>query len=536
MRAVLAGALFVLAAIPFGVRADDATGASALRDDLRALAQMIRTTHPAPFHAISEAAFDREIAGLDAQIPALSRDRILLEFQRIVASVGDGHTSIRLFALHGGAGESAFASYPVRFYRFSDGWFVRASDDRYASIRGGRIVSVAGLAPDALAERLAPYVSHDNAMTVLDRVPYFMASPNVMRALDLAGADGAVPIVVNAGGKTVSAVLDTSRPAGELRAMRDPAAPVPLWERHPERAFWYDYDPASQLLYVGYNQVTDTPEQTARAFFDEVFAFARSHTVARCVIDLRNNGGGNGFLNKPLILDLVRSPELDRDGVTFAVIGRSTFSAAQMAVSDLEKWTNVTFAGEPGGARPNHYGDARTARLPNTGVLVSVSTVYWQTSTAFDHRDGVKPTIDAELSSADERNGVDPVLRAILQYVSLRDALAPALKSGDADAIARVVRRYASDPAYRYANWEVAVNRIGYDELRAKRTVAAVALFRANANAYPRSSNAFGSLGEGLAAAGDNAGAVVAYRRALELAPDADKPRIRAILTKLGAA
>ncbi|HEV3087389.1 MAG TPA: hypothetical protein VGX96_09220 [Candidatus Elarobacter sp.] len=534
MRFALAAALFVLAAIPYGAAAADPAETALLRDDLRALSQLIRTTHPAPFHAIAEAAFDREVADLDARIPALSRDRVVLEFQRIVASVGDGHTSVRLFATHGAGGENGFASYPVRFYRFSDGWFVRSGDDRYAAIRGGRIVSIAGLAPDALAERLAPYVSHDNAMTVLDRVPFFMASPNVMRALDLAGADGAVPIVVSAGGKTVSATLDTSGPAGELRSMRDPGAPVPLWERHPERAFWYDYDAATQLLYIGYNQVTDTPEQTARAFFDEVFAFAQSHPVARCVIDLRTNGGGNGFLNKPLILDLVRSRQLDRDGVVFAVIGRSTFSAAQMAVSDLEKWTNVTFAGEPGGATPNHYGDARTTRLPNSGVSVSVSTVYWQTSTAFDHRDAVKPAIAAELSSSDERNGVDPVLRAIAAYVPLREALAPALKDADEAAIARIVRRYAADPMYKYAN-EFQVNRLGYDELGAKRMSTAIALFRANANAYPRSANAFDSLGEGLAAAGRTAEAIVAYRRALELAPDADKARLRAALAKLGA-
>jgi len=537
MRA-FAGVLLALALVPSAGRADETVSPAGLREDLHALVQMIRTTHPAPFHAISEAAFDREVAELDAEIPSLSRERVLLEFERIAASIGDGHTSLRLFAMHGGGGGGAngFTTYPVRFYHFSDGWFVRFSDDRYAAIRGGRIVSIAGLAPEVLAARLAPYVSRDNAMTVLDRVPLFMGSPNVLRALGLAGADGAVPIAVQLGGKTVIASLDTSAPTGELRSMRDPAVPAPLWERHPERAFWYDYDAQTKLLYVGYNQVTDTPQQTAHAFFDEVFAFAQAHPVARCVIDLRNNGGGNGFLNKPLIIDLIRSPQLDRDGVSFVLIGRSTFSAAQMAASDLEKWTNATFAGEPGGATPNHYGDPRLAPLPNSGVLLGVSTVYWQTTSAFDKRDAILPTIAAELSSADERGGVDPALRAIVAFVPLRDALAPALARGDADAVGRIVRRYADDPMYKYASWENAVNGLGYAELAAKRPANAVALFRANANAHPKSWNAFDSLGEGLAATGHVPEAVVAYRRALELAPENGKPRIRAILTKLGAA
>ena len=175
MRFALVAALFALAAVPLGARAEDAAQTAALREDLHVLANAIRTKHPAPFHAVDAASFDREVAELDGRLPTLTKDRALLEFQRIVASVGDGHTSLRLFAMHGAAG--AFTTYPVRFYRFTDGWFVRFADDRYAAIRGGRIVSIAGLSPDALAERLAPYVSRDNEMTIRDRVPFLMGSP-----------------------------------------------------------------------------------------------------------------------------------------------------------------------------------------------------------------------------------------------------------------------------------------------------------------------------------------------------------------------
>jgi hypothetical protein len=532
MRLALVAAVFALAVVPLSARAQDATQTAALREDLHVLANAIRTKHAAPFHAIDPAAFDREVAELDARLPTLSKERALLEMQRIVASVGDGHTSLRLFAMHGAAG--LFERYPVRFYKFTDGWFVRSADDRYASIRGGRVVSIAGLTPEALAERLAPYVSRDNEMTIRDRVPFLMASPNVLRALGLAGADGAAPIAVDLGGKTVTATLDLTKPAGELRSMRDPAAPVPLWERNPDKAFWYDYDSATKLLYIGYNEVTDTPQQTARAFFDDVFTFAAAHPLDRCVIDLRHNGGGNGFLNKPMIVDLLRLPQLDRDGTLFAVLGRSTFSAAQMAVSDLERWTNVTFAGEPGGATPNHYGEGRPTVLPRSGLVLSISTLYWQTSNAMDKRDAVKPVIDAELSSADERAGVDPVLKAIARYVPLRDALAADLHQADPDGIARVVRRYTGDPMYRYADFENAINRLGYEELGARRTPNALALFRANVSAYPQSWNAYDSLGEALLAAGLVPDSAAAYRHALQLAPDSVKARIRAIVTKLG--
>jgi hypothetical protein len=534
MRFFAIAALLLMLTAPAGVNAQDGAQSAGFRDDLRVLAQAIRTTHPAPFNVIDAASFDREVAELDARIPSLTRDRVLLEFQRIVASVGDGHTAMQLLNTHGPGAPGLFDLYPIRLYRFTDGWFVRFSDDRYAGIRGGKVVSIAGLPVETLAERLAPYVSHDNAMTVRARVAYFMESPNVLRALGLTGPDGTAPIVVQAGEKTVTASLDTARPAGELRPMRDPGVPVPLWERDADKPFWYEYDAATKVLYVAYNQVTNTPEKTTSQFFGEVFAFAREHPVERCVIDLRNNGGGNGFLNKPMTVGLIRSG-LDRDGVLYAVIGRQTFSAAQMAVSDLERWTNVTFAGEPGGAKPNHFGDARPTRLPHVGAVVQIATLYWQTSTAMDRRDSVKPAIDAELSSADERAGADPVLRAIMRHVPLRTALEPAVRAADTAAATRVVRRYAGDPVYRYANVESGVNELGYEELRAKRNANALAVFGANAAVFPASANANDSLGEALAAAGRVADAVAAYRRALELTTESDKPRIRAILARLAS-
>ncbi|MDP9024258.1 MAG: hypothetical protein M3N13_02635 [Candidatus Eremiobacteraeota bacterium] len=78
------------------------------------------------------------------------------------------------------------------------------------------------------------------------------------------------------------------------------------------------------------------------------------------------------------------------------------------------------------------------------------------------------------------------------------------------------MRRYTGDPTYRYADFENAINRLGYEELGARRTPNAPALF---ARTSPRSSSP------------DSA---AAYRQALQLAPNDVKPRIRAIVAELG--
>ncbi len=64
------------------------------------------------------------------------------------------------------------------------------------------------------------------------------------------------------------------------------------------------------------------------------------------------------------------------------------------------------------------------------------------------------------------------------------------------------------------------LNRVGYDLLALEAVEDAVAVFRLNVAAHPDDANAPDSLGEGLLAAGDSAGALASYRRALELNPN----------------
>jgi cytochrome c-type biogenesis protein CcmH/NrfG len=61
----------------------------------------------------------------------------------------------------------------------------------------------------------------------------------------------------------------------------------------------------------------------------------------------------------------------------------------------------------------------------------------------------------------------------------------------------------------------------GYDLLKSRSNVAAAKVFELNVALNPTSANAYDSLGDGYAAAGDTASAVRAYTRALTLDPNA---------------
>jgi hypothetical protein len=298
--------------------------------------------------------------------------------------------------------------------------------------------------------------------------------------------------------------------------------PVPLWLRDPQNKYWFEYLPGARTVYVQFNQVGNKQDETIEAFAKRLFAFVESRRVERLVLDLRLNRGGNGALNRPLLLGLIRATKVDRKGRLFAIIGRSTWSAAQGLVNELEKYTNTTFVGEPTGGKPNSYGDSHRITLPNSGITVRVSTLWWQGDER-DRRPWTAPEVAADLTFEDYRTNKDPALKAALAYVptkSLPELLKEALSANDLRRVAERDREWRADPANAYFDTEASVNSLGYELLAAGRVDQAIAVFRLNAAAYPRSANAYDSLGEAYKTKGDREAAIKSYEKALALDPN----------------
>ena len=89
------------------------------------------------------------------------------------------------------------------------------------------------------------------------------------------------------------------------------------------------------------------------------------------------------------------------------------------------------------------------------------------------------------------------------------------------------------DEALPGAN-EAELNAYGYQLLGGGSAADAVAIFRENVKRHPESWNAHDSLAEGLVGLGRTDEAVAMYRKALAMAPEAQKGRIQGILDGLG--
>lgn len=78
------------------------------------------------------------------------------------------------------------------------------------------------------------------------------------------------------------------------------------------------------------------------------------------------------------------------------------------------------------------------------------------------------------------------------------------------------------------------LNTLGYQQLNAKHTQEAIALFKLNVEMYPNGFNAYDSLAEAYMAQGDREAAIKNYRKSLELNPN--NTNAVTMLKKMGAA
>lgn len=95
------------------------------------------------------------------------------------------------------------------------------------------------------------------------------------------------------------------------------------------------------------------------------------------------------------------------------ITGRNTFSAAGLLVARLRADAGATVVGEPMGAFPTAWGNAREFKLPFTGIAVSVATLLEVGVPEGDDRSTIEPDIPPPLTEADWAAHRDPALAAI---------------------------------------------------------------------------------------------------------------------------
>jgi len=398
------------------------------RYDIRFLAKWIKARAYHPFKTAaadryvsgalySESEFDGQVQSLLAAVPKLSDREIELALFKLVASLGDGHS-----AVVGSRTRIEFATtFPLGFYQFDDGLYVISAAPKYADLVGARILAIDGTETTEVVKKLDPYIAHDNAEWLKTFEPQFLRHVPFLQALGIAKSDDGADFMVtmrNGSKRTVHVDADASAPdIWNMLPKPDgwawiADASAADFQKDNGKAWWWRWEPDSGILYVQYNKVADTADETLAAFAGELSQAIAKYPVDKLVIDMRNNNGGDTYLNRPL-LGAVAASKVNRPGHLYVIVGRRTFSAAMNAVSDFGRFTDAIFVGEPTGGKANAPGDENPFSLPYSGILVNLSDRYWQGGWPDDFADFRAPDIAVPNTFADYAAGRDAAMQAI---------------------------------------------------------------------------------------------------------------------------
>lgn len=501
--------------------------------DLRFLQKTVHEDYSFLFKKTTAAEFDAAVNKLYEQIPKLQPHQIIIGIARLVASFQYGHTDVGLRGA-----PANFHRLPINLYHFPEGLYVQGVHKDYERALGAKVLKIEGVpAEEALAAI--------RAVVPVENEQFFKAhGPNELGVAEILHAQGVIKdlkttltFTLEKGGQTfdlpISAVKDLQVPRryglvqqqGDWLDVRDQGK-TPLYLKNLDKIYYFEYLPEHKTLYVRQSQIQDDPQEAIPAFYERIFDFVERNDVDRLVLDVRLNGGGNNYKNKPIVTGVIRTEKINQIGKFFVIIGRRTFSACQNLVNELDNYTNALFIGEPTAENINFYGDNRRVELPNTGLPVYLSFAWWQDKPQWENADWTAPHLAVEMGFEDYRTNRDPVLEAVLNFSEdnfIRDPIAhltALFEAGDLAAVTAEAKRMVADPLYRFVNFEGQFNRAGYNLLGSNRLQEALFVFQMNTELFPKSANTWDSLGEAYWRAGQRDQAIQYYNKAIELDPE----------------
>ena len=386
------------------------------RYDLWLLARELKRVHYDPFKKITKEEFEAYVKKLHDEIPKLTDPQIEVRLIGLSRLMGDGHTRLQSTT----AVPPQRRSVPAQFYLFTEGLFITSAAPKQADLVGAQVVRIGEHTIDKVMTALDPIISRDNQIWLKTIAPGLMRNPRVLNGLGLIPEVDKMTITVTDGtGKTRTAQLaaEPEEPTENWPQARQQATlPEPLYLKNRRANYWFEYLPEAKTVYFQYNAVQNNPQESLTQFCDRLFKFINEKEVERLVIDMRWNGGGNNFLNRPIVHGLIRNDKINQRGKLFVIVGRQTFSAAMNAAAEIERQTNAIFVGEPTGSSPNFVGETIPVELPYSKMRGSISDLLWQSSVAMDYRTWIAPLLYTPPSFELYRANRDPAMEAILAW------------------------------------------------------------------------------------------------------------------------
>lgn len=384
------------------------------QEDLHFLVEKMEQKHPDLYASISRETFFNAIKDIEERIPSLNSNQIMAEFFKVIALPNDAHSFPFIISpaynLH---------HFPLKIYNFDDGWYVTDICRKYKDMISSRVVKIGDVPMDEVYELYKPYLAVGNNFSKRERFCLIGIMAEWLHAQGIIEHINKGEFTFeNAEGEQQTVVMKPEKHFLWLywymfQRVDNKSSPFVLNRR--QDAYVFEFLDESQTLYFRFNAVVqESAKETFEEFIQRLSSYVDTHDFKRMVIDLRNNGGGDGSLIFDLV-DLIKNKEkINQRGKLFVIIGRNSLSAAVMFTSMLQNNTKAIFVGKPTGQGPNFFSGPSGITLPHSKLEFWLSSRLNESSLSMDKRQWIEPDIPVRYTCRDFLENRDPAMEAIL--------------------------------------------------------------------------------------------------------------------------
>lgn len=483
------------------------------QEDLRYMQQTINDNYAFLFVKTTKELFNTEVEKLHKAIPNLQQHEIIVGISKLLALFEYGHTNLSY-----NQQSFQFAQFPFNLYEFNDGIYIQGTKTNYAKALGGRVLAVEGKPIAEVLEAIKPTVEMENEQFFkaygINNIRY----PEILHTQKItASLQDEITITLEKEGEIFNqsfAVMPKGNRVPTHRGFvaqsnnwldaRDQRA-TPLYLQNLDKIYSATYLEKDNTMYVRHSRIKDEEGERTKDFYARVFRDIATKNIDKLIIDLRLNGGGNNYLNKDVIKSIVKADKINKVGKLFVIIGKRTYSACQNLVNEIDNYTNAIFVGEPTAENVNFWGDNRPVVLPNTGITLSLSYLWWQDKPALENAPWTAPSIPVAMSFNEYASNQDPVLKAALSFKEKdfkpkpQEYIVSLFLSGQHEKLAEELPKMLQDPLYTFYDFETGLCGLGNILLQSGRTPqiqAAIQIYTMVLQMFPNSALAYQSLGE----------------------------------------
>ena len=351
------------------------------------------------------------------RIPEYTDIQLIYEAQRIVASLGDIHSSLSVDM----ADDTLF---PILYeYITEDGtgsfYAVRVSPE-YEDIYLGKLISINNVPVAEIVEKLTPYMPAENEYyPVRAMASGSLSAKNALHAVgivDLDAESAEFTFETASGTVTRTIAVMTKNEFQQSEIIRHPMTTDAAVMRHQSGNYWYEVL-ENNTLYMRISSLSEAADYSFRKYlFNAAKVLSEAEEPMNLVIDFRNNHGGPEHLTQwNEFVENVRS--CSTNGI-YLLINEGCVSSGVAAPYQLKKcFENAILVGTPTAQFPNSPAGQYSYNLPNNGNAFYISSNYFafapeETDTA------LRPDIEIHQTGEDYQNNIDTVLDYVLSLSS----------------------------------------------------------------------------------------------------------------------